>query len=393
MVPAFLRWWWILAAPGSLWGQNLQLGSLPAESVLTIQLTVPAKNYTAITQQLPSGTAIPVVDARIDADSVKVTTLRTRGKTSAAFRRKSYQVQLQAPYTFTSQGRTCTLQNFFLLNLALDHHYVHNYFALECFEQIGLVHLFKKYVHVLINGHAEGLYLLTQRPADYALQDRQAAVIIRRLNSNTIDSEKAAKHIEPAFIKDCEKMFKDIAIACRKQHGPELATTLDNLLVLDDYMDWLAWNYWVRNGDYTDEVYYYTPLEPRRFRLIPWDFDDILATTPHEGKSSREQQLGDQMIFSAEDVLDRTIATDAQLYNRYLQRLKGLLIILADPERLARILERQYAVLSPYYAQDGLIEMSAHDRRPTTLAAMEEHLKNIYTHLLRRAAALLKQLP
>ena len=392
MTPAFL-WWCMLLAPVCVWAQGLQLGSLPAEPILTIHLTVPDKNYAAITHMMPSGTDIPVVDGRIGPQPVQVEVLRTRGKTSAGFRRKSYLVQLQEPFTFTSQGMTCKLQNFFLLNLALDPHYVHNYFALSCFEQLGLYRLFKKYVEVKINGHTEGVYLLTQRPVDYALQDRQAAVVIRRLNSSTIDSEKTAAQVDPAFVKLCEKTFKDIVVVCRKLEGQALFAALDSVLALDEYFDWLAWNYWVRNGDYTDEVYYYTPLEPRRFRLIPWDFDDIFATAPHEGQTRREQQLGEQMIFSSEDILDRAIAKDTLLYSRYLQRLKALLQSLADPVRLAKLLEKQYAALIPFCAQADVITMSAHDRHPTTQAEMEDHLKNMYTHLLRRAESLLKRLP
>jgi len=38
---------------------------------------------------------------------------------------------------------------------------------------------------------------------------------------------------------------------------------------IDSYLKWLAFNFLVRNGDYTDEVYFFADPGTGKFNIIP----------------------------------------------------------------------------------------------------------------------------
>lgn len=380
--------------PCVLWAQqSLDLSTVIPQQLWTIEFHINAQTYQQIQNKMPSGVTIPVDSVHLAGEKLAIHSLQTRGKTSAGFRRKSYQVVLDSFIILSEGGSQVKLNQFNLLNLALDKHYLHNYFALSCFDLLGISKLFKKYIEVRINGKTEGVYLLTQRPVDYAFNTKQATVVIRRLNSGTIENEKIADDTDPAYLKQCELKFKEINDLRKKYAGSALAEALDERLVLQEYFDWLAWNYWVRNGDYTDEIFYYSAARPIRFHLLPWDFDDIFAVAPHEGQARRDQQLGEKLIFSSEDNLDRVIAKDEVLYDLYLRRLKHVLTLLGDPSILKQIFEQEYAALLPFFQQPEIIAMSHYDQNPTDLQQMETQIKNMFHYLLRRAKTTLDKIP
>ena len=78
-----------------------------------------------------------------------------------------------------------------------------------------------------------------------------------------------------------------------------------------------CFQFFVQNGDYSDEVFFYIDPKIRKFRIIPWDYDDIFANAPHEGGAENKKALSEINLFSTEDHLDEKIATDSYLI-RYL---------------------------------------------------------------------------
>jgi len=137
-------------------------------------------------------------------------------------------------------------------------------------------------------------------------------------------------------------------------------------------MKWLAFNFLVRNGDYSDEVFFYIDPEINKYRIIPWDYDDIFATVPHEGYSERKKMIGDKMLFSSEDKLDTKIANDPYLYNLYLGSLQKVIGELS-PAVLKDVFENAYSELYPYYSSDEIIANSQFDLYKD---ATDENLKS-----------------
>jgi len=147
-------------------------------------------------------------------------------------------------------------------------------------------------------------------------------------------------------------------------------------------MKWLAFNYFVRNGDYTDEVYFYVSPGKGKFRVIPWDYDDIFSVAPHEGYEKSREFTGGKLIFSVEDPLDKKIISDPYLYKMYLVQLESVLKELS-PDVLKSTFEKTYSELYPYYANQEIISQSKYDRHKTAnLPELKSRLELLYDQLL-----------
>jgi spore coat protein H len=146
-------------------------------------------------------------------------------------------------------------------------------------------------------------------------------------------------------------------------------------------MKWLAFNFFVRNGDYTDEVYFYIDRDIDKLNIIPWDYDDLFAKAPHEGNIESRKVLGDKFIFSAEDMLDKKIATDPYLYKMYLIQFREVLNLLS-PDVIKRTFENTYAELYPYYSNSEIISMSEYDiYKDANLEGLKSALLTLYNRL------------
>ena len=379
-----VRWIIYMAATFSA---SLIYCQVDSNSVFKIKLQIQDRDFKAIQGKLPSDHQLGIVDASLNNKTVKIVKLETRGKTSSTFRRKSYSVQLDQPFDFFQENSTSRLQRFYLVSMAMDKHYFQNTLSFLLLHELGLFDLYWQYALLTINNHCEGLYLLIERPYDYALRTSQASMIIRRKHTGAIEKIKTKKEVSDTLIKEGKNAFKKIARLCRSLHGMELYNALNQILDLRAYFDWLAFNYWIRNGDYIDEVFYYTSPGPQSiyFKIIPWDYDDIFAKNPYEGMEIRNRLLGEKLIFSSADILDRTIAKDPVLYRKYCERLNHLVHFVITKDLLTRAPNRIQNALFPYYNQSCTIQMSKHDETETDLPSMQKRLHEMQTFLLERA--------
>jgi len=155
-------------------------------------------------------------------------------------------------------------------------------------------------------------------------------------------------------------------------------------------MNWLAFNFFVRNGDYTDEVYFFVDPATEKFGIIPWDYDDLFASAPHERNLESIKALGGKLFFSTEDLLDKKIVNDPYLYGIYLVHFKELLDKLS-PDVLKCVFENTYAELHPYYSNYKIISNSKYDLRgETSLSELESNLQALYEQLVTHREVYLK---
>jgi spore coat protein H len=104
-------------------------------------------------------------------------------------------------------------------------------------------------------------------------------------------------------------------------------------------------------------------------------------TAPHEGKVASRKALGDKLIFSSEDELDRKIANDPYLYKIYLIQLKEVLSQLSA-SALKEAFENTYAELFPYYSDSEIISMSRYDsHKGTSLDKLGNDMKALFDQL------------
>ena len=164
--------------------------------------------------------------------------------------------------------------------------------------------------------------MIIERPEDWALKKKDSPLFIRRGFDHSIDKIESDRKSGKDEVKKYRNSFRLIYSSLSKYKGEELYKTLSGFLDMDTYMKWLAFNFLVRNSDYTDEVYFYIDPGVNKFNIIPWDYDDLFAIAPHEGNIVNKEILEGKLIFSAEDMLDKKIASDAYLYKEYLIQLR-----------------------------------------------------------------------
>jgi len=317
----------------------------------------------------------------INGDTAEPEEITTRGQSTLQFKRKSLGLKLNTTVKFNHGEKEASLKKFSLLNLAMDKYYVHNRLAFGMMEATGLFRLFYSYCELRINGRSEGIYMITQRPEDWALSDMKSPLVIRRGYNHRIEKIRTDSKTEKADAKKYTDFYRQIYRSLEKHEGEELYRVLSEWIDLENYMKWLAFNYLVRNGDYSDEVFFYIDPDIKKFRIIPWDYDDIFATVPHEVRETGKKATVARLLFSTEDILDKKIASDKFLYSIYLGVLKDYLEELT-PLAIKNDLENCFGELFPYYSDREIISNSQYDLfKDANLENLKMELMSVYLGL------------
>lgn len=131
--------------------------------------------------------------------------------------------------------------------------------------------------------------------------------------------------------KQLQTMLNDLYAAPLKYKGPELYREMSKLMDTDQMFRFLALNAIMKNGDISDEYFWYTQKDRAtgqvKLRIMPQDGDDLLKGAhmfPFDKKQIgliARDKLGKSkdFIFNYEDPLFRTIKNDPHLYQEYLK--------------------------------------------------------------------------
>jgi len=314
-------------------------------------------------------------------DTVIARKIRTRGQSTLKFRRKSFSFSFDRKVIIYKNDESKEFQNIYALNLVLDKNYVNNRLAFALLREIGFPDLYCSYGEVRVNNQSEGIYLFIERPQDWAFNEG-TPFIIRRGDQQDMTKVLTAKQLNAVqtqlFISNYENLYAYLD-QYRKE---ELYKVLSEIMNLDMYMKWLAFNFLVKNGDYTDEVYFYIDPGNNRYNIIPWDFDDIFSSVPHEGYDHIDPIIRDKYVFSSEDPIDVKIVEDEYLYSIYLNQLHNILTILC-PEKIKEELEIIFSELYPYYSNEEIMTMSKYDLfDEANFITLKKELNSIYSNLL-----------
>jgi spore coat protein H len=347
-----------------------------------IELHIPVTLYENVLEARGYKMNINTDRILIDGHAIGVEDLHLRGNTTLYYERKSYSVTLNDAIQFNSEGNVVKLKAFYLVSLTMDRNYYRNRLAFDLLKQLGLFSLYYHYAEVKINNVSQGIYLLLQRPQDWAKKAQDSPYIIRKGRDQRVKKEINRKTTTREDIKKYRKMYYDIYKTSKKMSGEELYHALSELMDFEQYVTWLGFNYFVKNGDYADELYHYIDPESLKYKIIPWDYDDIFSTQPHEGWELRKKRLDTSLlIFSSEDPLDIKIATDPFLYEKYQEILLGLLTELTE-KKIKSIMDKIYFDLAPLFHDQDIITAVSKDGYKTNLTALEEDMKNIYLNLV-----------
>lgn len=204
--------------------------------------------------------------------------------------------------------------------------------------------------------------------------------------------------------------FNEIYNLLTDYQGDELYNKLSSRLDMQQYFRKMGMDYLLMNGDYTDEIYFYSTVLQGdiQFMIIPWDYDDIFQNHPHEvgvswgigkifgNRSYPTQQdiydeIGDKLIFSIEDDLDYVIAKDSLLYLAY----EGVFTALINELNSSIFEDLFYTIkqeLTPYYADPEIVAQSRFDADSTNLELWRANLEHKQMLLEERLVQIKNQL-
>jgi spore coat protein H len=348
----------------------------------SVSFNITESNYEHIKATTGQKIIVKATKLIINGDNLEPAEIRTRGKSTLYFRRKSYSFALKSAASFRHGERVDSFKKFYVLSLSMDRHYISNRLAFGMMEAAKFFDLFYSFCELRINGNSEGICMIIERPEDWAMKKNESPLIIRRGYNNSIDKIKTGKETESDKAKKYKSYFRQIYNSLNKYEGEELYNTLSTWLDMDLYMKWLAFNFFVRDGDYTDEVFFYVDPLSDKFSIIPWDYDDLFSIAPHEGNAENRKILSDKLFFSTEDLLDKKIVTDPYLYKKYLIQLEELMQQLS-PVVIKSVFENTYAELYPYYSNSEIISQSKYDRyKDSNLLILKSDMLVLYEQLL-----------
>ena len=313
-----------------------------------------------------------------DDDQFHINKFELRGQSALNYRRKSYNVKL---YEFlpVNSIRNVQINNFRLLSMTTDYTYIENYISLTMLKEVGIMPLFFQYIEVKMNDNNEGLYILINNPEYYSLKEILAPFILRRGYNGSIDNFEY-NAIAPFPVEKYTSRFNNIYEYIIDYSGRQLYDSLFMIMNIKNYFRKIAVDYLIRNGDYTDEIYFYSANGDHvYFDIIPWDYDDIFQNSPHEvgndwGVGNRFgvrsyasnqdiiNEIGDKFIFSIEDDLDYKIATDSFLYQNYLVEFKYVLDMFTNG-KIDSIFEITNKNINIYIKESEIIKQTKYDQK------------------------------
>ena len=326
----------------------------------------------------------------IDKDTAHVKEIHARGNNSLKFKRKSLSVELDKSLTLHSNDHKVHLKKFDLLNLVMDKNLWHNRWSDVNLETIGLLPLYNFYCKVWINDEPQGIFLLIEKPQQ-AQSKLKSPYMLRRGPNHTVTDDYYDEE-DKASAKSYKKQFQSIYSIIKSSTEKDQVAQLNKVINLENYFQFLGFNYLVMNGDYADEVFFYIEPKNQVFELIPWDYDDILKPMPHEGRAERNREFADKKIFSLEETLDRAIAGNKELYALYEQTLKKMLLTL-DSASLTSSAHQVLSELEQLSEDKSMAEVTLFlDLHPFEITKVREDISQSVDFILRRRKWILEGL-
>jgi hypothetical protein len=306
--------------------------------------------------------------------------LEIRGGNTLNFFRKGFGINLDDRIELPDQddNKQRKYEEFKLLAMVYDYTYIENCVAVRLFKEVNLWPVTSFFTEVKLNNHTQGLYHFVEDPTEYFIEQKDASIVIRRGYNQVVKSYSSNRNI----ITDPQKniaRFKKIYTDIAKYSGRQLFDSLSTNVDLVQYFTKLSIDLLVKNGDYTDEVFFYTKTVNGReiFGIFPWDYDDLFSDYPHEigrswatgtvfgsraysGMNDIIADVGSKLLFSIEDDLDYKIARDSFLYQQFLITLRNVMEKI-DAGTIDKIFDYTSDHIGPFYSDDSIISQSKYD--------------------------------
>jgi hypothetical protein len=353
----------------------------------------------------------PLPELQFAGEVYTINRFEIRGDNTLNFTRKGFGLNMDNKITLRNPDEPTErkYEEFKLLAMVYDYTYIENSTAVGLFKEVGLWPVYDFFTEVRLNDHTQGLYHFIEDPFEYFIEQKNASFVVRRGYNHVIKACSAS----PDNLQNLEGYianFKRIYSILPLYSGRQMYDTLSSYIDMEQYFTKLSIDMLVKNGDYTDEIIFYTKIKNGRevLGVFPWDYDDIFSDQPHEiGRpwapgtvfGHREYNsmddviadVGSKLLYSIEEDLDYKIAKDSFLYQEYLKTLRSV-IEKIDPAAIDRVFDYTNEHIGPFYDNDSIIEQSKYDVDETNYGLFVSNLAEKRQMLKDRRAWILEEL-
>jgi spore coat protein H len=322
----------------------------------------------------------PVPELHFAGNIYTINRFEIRGDGSLNFTRKGFGVNMDKKITLINPEEQTErkYEEFKLLAMVYDYTYIENSTAVGLLKEVDLWPVYSFFTEVRLNNHTQGLYHFIEDPFEYFIEQKNASFVMRRGYNHVIKACSASPDNQQNLDRYIAR-FKRIYSNLPLYSGRQMYDTLSSYIDMEQYFTKLSIDMLVKNGDYTDEVIFYSKIKNGKevLGVFPWDYDDIFSDQPHEignpwapgtvfGKRQYYSMndviadVGSKLMYSIEDDLDYKIAKDSFLYQEYLKILRSV-IEKIDQAAIDRIFDYTDEHIGLFYDNDSIIEQSKYD--------------------------------
>jgi hypothetical protein len=322
----------------------------------------------------------PVPELHLAGRTYSIDRFEIRGDNTLNFTRKGFGINMNRKITMFDPYKQTDrkFEEFKMLAMVYDYTYIENSTAVGLFRKTGLWPVYSFFTEVRLGGVTQGLYHFIEDPVEYFIEQENSSMVIRRGYDHVVKAwsiSPFSQNSEDYYFERFDRIYSILP----EYSGKELYDSLSAYMDLEQYFTKLSIDMLIKNGDYTDEVFFYTKVKDGReiFGIFPWDYDDIFSDQPHEignwwatGSTfgTREYNsmndviadVGSKLLYSIEEDIDYTIAKDQYLYQEYLRILRKVMEI-TDPETIDEIFDYTNDHIGPFYRNEPVISQSRYD--------------------------------
>lgn len=304
-------------------------------------------------------------------------TIESRGQSSIQFQRKNYAIKSVDSHVLSKTILTAG---------SMDPLNIKNQIMYKLYRLVGVPALETRLAELSINQKSEGLYMITQAPEHFLLDNNFGYdIVLRRRYADVIELKKAKKSLSEAEVVEYMTSLSQLHKKSRQLKGSALLDFLASNLDLKSYFRMLGINYLTKNGDFADEIFFAGKKDANghiKFVAVPWDLDDSFAIEMHKQNipfspnAGREELAERVLMYGFESQADQAIAGDSTVLKAYFAELKEMMSLLT-PEVLSGIVEKVTSDVRPYLAIPEVLESGRWDagekdyKAPKILADME----------------------
>jgi spore coat protein H len=383
----------------------------PEREIFNFMITEAQRQYINTSRGKTFDVTNPVPGLNFAGSSYTLDRFDIRGESSLNFERKGFGVNMGRKITFLNPDEQTERKydEFKLLAMVFDYTYIENSTAVGLFKEVHMWPVYSFFTEVKLNNHTQGLYHFIEDPVEYFIEQQNSSLVLRRGYDHSLKAYKASpspRHDPQTYISRFNKIYSDIAL----YSGSQLYDTISASMDMEQYFTKLSIDMLIKNGDYTDEIFFYTKTRNDKeiFGVFPWDYDDLFSAQPHEiGRSwaigtvfghrlynsmnDIIADVGSKLLFSIEDDLDYKIAKDSFLYQLYLKTLRSV-VEKTDISIIDKIFDSTFDRISPFYANDSIVAQSKYDADETNYDLFVANLAEKRQFLKDRRSWILQEL-